>query len=377
VPVLSLVLLVLFIACIVLQCFYASYFFVRIFHFPTPAVKNKTAETPVSIIICAKNEARNLEKNLPAILSQIYANAAGKTMYEVIVVNDASTDDTATVLQQLEQRYNNLWSVHITAETPRDLKGKKFALSKGVQHATHDWLVFTDADCTPSSHYWLQNIVAPIAGGKQIVAGYGGYHKTAGLLNAWIRWETLHTFLQYSTYALAGKPYMAVGRNMACTKAIFNKAQSSAVWNAVPSGDDDLLMSIVATAENTAVVYNKDCFTISTAKTTWRGWLLQKQRHMSTGKYYKSDIKNLLGLYGAAHALLWLSFFALLATAYWQIALMAMLCRSLICWGIMAATSLKLKAGLLFSLPFFDLGWLLYNFALSPYIFFKNKTRWT
>src|ERR1044072_4327609 len=99
VPVLSLVLFVLFIACIALQCFYTLYFFSRIFSFPTPLIKNKTAQTPVSIIVCAKNEARNLERDLPAILSQIYTNAAGKPMYEVIVVNDASIDDTAMVLQ--------------------------------------------------------------------------------------------------------------------------------------------------------------------------------------------------------------------------------------------------------------------------------------
>src|SRR6185312_16266737 len=107
----------------------------------------------------------------------------------------------------------------------RNLQGKKFALSYGVVYAKNDWLLLTDADCAPTSNRWLEQMVAPLAAGKEIVAGYGGYNKTWGLLNAFIRWETLHTFLQYSAYSLAGKPYMAVGRNLACTKDILLKAQ--------------------------------------------------------------------------------------------------------------------------------------------------------
>jgi len=347
------------------------------FSFPTPLAEHQPAGQPVSVIICAKNEARNLETNLPAILSQIYANEAGKAMYEVIVVNDASDDDTAGVLQQFEQLYDNLWSVHISVDTLRDLKGKKFALSKGVAHATHNWLVFTDADCAPSSAYWLQNMLAPMGAGKSIVAGYGKYNRDGSILNTWIRWETAHTFLQYSSFALAGKPYMAVGRNMACTKDLFMKAQSTPVWNAVPSGDDDLLMSIAATAENTAVVFNKEAFTISPAKNTWAGWLSQKQRHMSTGKYYKTGIKRLLGAYGLSHSLTWLLFLGLLFTSLCKLALILMLLRCLLFWLLMATASQKLNEKLSFAIPFFDLGWMLYNFVLSPYILFKNKERWT
>lgn len=338
---------------------------------------HRPADIPVSVIICAKNEARNLEANLPAILSQIYANEAGKAMYEVIVVNDASTDDTANILQQLEQRYDNLWSVHIGLDATRDLKGKKYALSKGLAHATNSCLVFTDADCIPASEYWLQNMVAPLDTGKAIVAGYGKYARKPGVLNAWIRWETVHTFLQYSSFSIAGKPYMAVGRNMVCTRDLFMKAASDPLWNAVPSGDDDLLMNLVATAENTAIAHNKEAFTTSPAKSTWAAWLAQKQRHMSTGKYYKAGIKRLLGAYGFSHSFTWLLFLGLPFTPLYKIVLVLMLLRCLLFWSMMLAASQKLDEKFIFSIPFFDLGWMLYNFVLSPYILFKNKNRWT
>src|SRR5690606_21546991 len=105
----------LFICCVAVQLGYVLYFFLRIFSFghqPVPAV-DPSAIQPVSVIICARNEARNLERNLPAILAQRYTNGAGKKRYEVIVVNDASDDDTEQVLQMLEQQYEHLRHVTI------------------------------------------------------------------------------------------------------------------------------------------------------------------------------------------------------------------------------------------------------------------------
>ncbi len=366
----------LFILAVAVQAGYGLYFFSRVFQLPgenIPAANH----LPISVVICAKNEGENLRKNLPTILSQQYFNEHGKPNYEVIVVNDASTDDTAEVLKELEMQYDNLWDVVIPPDAVRDLKGKKFALGKGVAHAANDWLVLTDADCIPASDKWLAQMVAPLAQGKEIVAGYGGYNKMPGLLNAFIRWETLHTFLQYSTYTLAGQPYMAVGRNMACTKAVMKKASEAEVWNALPSGDDDLLVSIAGTAENMAVVADASAFTWSDVKRTFSEWVKQKQRHLSAGKYYKQSTKWLLAFYAAAHALMWLSFLPLLLSGHWQMALIVMMARCLVYWGLWAVTAVKLKeASLIYLFPLFDIGWLVYNFAFFPYITWKNKQQW-
>ena len=336
---------------------------------------------PVSIIICAKNEAANLKENLPSILSQRYSNGSDSggdgALYEVIVVNDASDDNTARVLMEMEQWYGNLWDVVILPDAKRALQGKKHALSKGVEAASYDWLVFIDADCVPASHDWLEKMVAPLAKGKQIVAGYGGYHPDNGLLNAFIQWETMHAFLQYSTYALAGLPYMAVGRNMACTRQAFLQATNAPIWNALPSGDDDLLVSIVGNKENTAIVSDPDAFTRTMAKATWTEWRKQKQRHLSTGKYYKPAIKLLLGLFGASHAGLWLCFFALLFFPHPLTAIIIMCVRCFIYWTIWAATASRLGSkNIIYFLPFFDIGWMVYNFAFFPYITHKDEKNW-
>lgn len=298
-------------------------------------------------------------------------------MFEVIVVNDNSNDDTEAVLYHLEQKYSHLWHITISKDEKRLLKGKKFALSTGVKYATYPLLMLTDADCMPASDKWLAYMSMPFREGKKIVAGYGGYRPAKGILNAFIRWETMHTFLQYSTYAWAGKPYMAVGRNLACSKEVFMHAQQSAVWNDLPSGDDDLLMQCCATKENTAVIAHPDAFTYSDAKDNWKDWIKQKQRHMSTGKYYKDDVQTLLAVYAASHAMSWILFLVLLSQTSWLLVFLIMAVRCSIYWAVWQSTAYKLEdRKLFFWIPVCDFGWLIYNFLLSPYILWKNKQQW-
>ena len=367
----------IFVLLAAVQIAYALYFFRRIFSIP-PAASLPTGERhPVSIIICAKNEAVNLQQNLPLILSQRYSNESGAALYEVIVVNDASDDNTAQVLKDTEQRYSNLWDVIVPAGAVRGLKGKKYALSKGLEAASYDWLLLIDADCVPASDVWLEKMVAPLATGKQIVAGYGGYHKGNGPLNAFVQWETMHTFVQYSTYALAGKPYMAVGRNMAVTRQAYQTAVASLVWNALPSGDDDLLVRIAGTKDNVAVVCDELAFTGTKSKATWAEWIKQKQRHLSTGKYYKPEIKRMLGLYGIAHAGLWISFFALLFSDHVVFAIIIMVIRCIVYWVLWGQVAAKLgNRKMIFLFPLFDIAWMVYNFAFLPYITWKDKKNW-
>jgi cellulose synthase/poly-beta-1,6-N-acetylglucosamine synthase-like glycosyltransferase len=367
----------LFLLFAAVQCFYALFFFRRVFALPANHLLPPAERQPVTILICAKNEAANLQKHLPSILAQRYCNESGKALFEVLVVNDGSKDDTEAILKALKLKYENLRHVGTSNLKERRFKGKKHALSVGLESAKYEWLLLTDADCEPASADWLAYMVSPLATGKKIVAGYSGYRRGTGILNAITRWETLHAFMQYSTYILAGKPYMAVGRNMACTREIATAAQRSPVWNALPSGDDDLMVSICGTAGNVALVADGASFTHTEPKATWREWIKQKQRHLSTGKYYKTSSKILLGAYGISHAGMWLSFFALLFLGYQKEAIIVMGFRCVAYWGCWYFTAKRLheKIQPIF-FPFFDIGWMVYNFAFLPYITWKNKELW-
>ena len=119
-------------------------------------------------------------------------------------------------------------------------------------------------------------------GEKEIVLGYGAYHKCPGMLNKLIRFETFHTALQYLSYALAGVPYMGVGRNLSYKKDLFIRNKGFSSINHIPSGDDDLFINKVATNKNVAVIIDPDAVTRSVPKTTWSAWLKQKSRHYTT-----------------------------------------------------------------------------------------------
>lgn len=284
------ILFILFCGITLVQIFFYSFFFRRIAFFK-PKQKVRSLQHPVSVVICARDEDENLARNLPGVLVQTYPSTS-----EVVVVNDNSLDDSKYILQELKKTFKSLKIVELTQEA-KHINGKKYPLSVGIREATHEVLLLTDADCVPASEFWIQKMQEAYDENVEIVLGYGAYHKRAGLLNKLIRFETFHTALQYLSYALAGMPYMGVGRNLSYRKDIFLRNKGFSSINHIPSGDDDLFINKVATARNTAVVIDPDAVTRSIPKTTWSGWLKQKSRHYTTAKYYKPKHKFLLGLY--------------------------------------------------------------------------------
>ena len=272
------------------QIFYYSCFFSRIAFYKKRS-KDQSQQHPVSVVICARDEDENLARNLPGVLVQHYSSSS-----EVVVVNDNSVDDSKYILQELKKTFKSLNVVELTQEA-KLIAGKKYPLSVGIREAKHEVLLLTDADCVPASEYWIQKMQDGYDNGIEIVLGYGAYHKRKGLLNKLIRFETFHTALQYLSYALAGLPYMGVGRNLSYKKDLFIRNKGFSSINHIPSGDDDLFINKVANSQNTTVIIDPDAITRSIPKTTWAGWLKQKSRHYTTAKYYKPKHKLLLGLY--------------------------------------------------------------------------------
>ncbi|MFC0603982.1 glycosyltransferase [Winogradskyella pulchriflava] len=298
--------------------FYLSFLFS--FSAKRPETRLKK-HVPVSVIICAKNEAKNLEQNLPFILNQDYSN------FEVVLVNDSSSDGTLDVMKKFEAEYDNIKLVNV--KTIEAFWGnKKYALTLGIKASKHNFLVFTDADCKPSSNKWLAHISSKFSNQKAIVLGYGAYAKKPfSFLNQLIRFETVMTALQYFSYANLGMPYMGVGRNMAYRKELFFNNNGFNGHISIKSGDDDLFINEVADNKNTALCFSKESFTISKPKTFFKDWILQKRRHISTASFYKTKHKFLLGLFYSSQILFWCLGILLLITTYnwqWVIALIVL-----------------------------------------------------
>jgi len=263
----------------------------------------------VSVVICARNEYGNLKNHLPLILAQDYPD------FEVVVVNDNSQDDSLELLEEMARDDKRLKIVNLSQELNFFI-GKKFPLSLGIKSAANDIILLTDADCRPSSDKWISNMASRFRGETEIVLGYGAYERKASLLNLLIRHETLWVAIQYLSYALIGRTYMGVGRNMAYRKRLFIESKGFSSHYTVASGDDDLFINSVATARNVAVEVGDGSYTISIPETSFGKWFRQKRRHVSTWKYYRGVFKRMLGAWAISQFAFWGLFALLLVLGY-------------------------------------------------------------
>lgn len=278
--------------CLLIQLYFYLRFYTAIFRHKRRIKKGKIKlmeELPdVSVIICARNEEENLKKHLPSILKQDYPN------YEVIVVNDRSTDETDILLKLLQKDFPKLKTSFIP-QGAKYTDSKKMAAILGIKGAKNEFLVFIDADCKPTSDKWLRNIIKSFSTDKQIVLGYGAYNKKKGFTNFVQVFDTLFIGIQYLNYAIAGYPYMGVGRNMAYKKSFFNSTNGFSNHLDIQSGDDDLFINENSNKANTTVCIGPESTTISVEKESFKFFILQKERHLSTSNRYKFSTKFILG----------------------------------------------------------------------------------
>lgn len=353
------------------QVFFYLFFFSRLAFYSTKKKKQATLE-PVTIIVCARNEFANLQKNLPLILEQEYEPG-----FEVMVVNDVSYDETHDLLFDLSAKYPHLQYRNIQQES-RVLAGKKFALTIGLKAAAYEKVLLTDADCTPVSKQWITKMLSRFLDKKDIVISYSPYKKYKGLLNKFIRFETFYSALQYLSLALARMPYMGVGRNLAYRKKLFFEKNVFVRKPNLLSGDDDLFINEAATSRNTTVQLDKDAFMHSEPKQNWEDWWFQKSRHVSTGRYYKLRHQFFLGLHSLSHLLFYCSLILLLVYSNFYIACgivfsVRFILQSIVFYGVMKKLD-ELDLYILF--PILDLLFLVYYFRLFPALLKTKHSRW-
>jgi poly-beta-1,6-N-acetyl-D-glucosamine synthase len=282
----------------VYQCYVYLFVYGKLAFYKGP--ENVVTELPpVSIVICAKNEADNLVEYLPKILSQEYPN------FEVVVVNDCSWDNTEDVLREYSKIFPNLKTILIK-EDDYYKHGKKFALMVGIKGTKYGHILFTDGDCCPTSNNWIKEMMQGYTEGKEIVIGYGPYKKESGFLNKLIRFDTFSIGVQYLSLGLANKPYMGVGRNLSYKKELFFKNKGFATHYHINSGDDDLFVNQAATPTNTSTIISHDSFTYSLPSKTFTEWGRQKTRHLSTSGLYTPASKNRLMMMHMGNYLFWM-----------------------------------------------------------------------
>jgi len=272
----------------------------------------------ISIIVCAHNENDNLKALLPLLQNQQYES------HEIIIVLDRCADGSEEIVKKFQNK--NLAIITID-EVVSNFHPKKRGITQAIEKAKGEWILLTDADCRPTNQ-WISEMAKGMHPKTDVVIGLSPYTKFGGILNLLIQYETFQTALQFVSSASAGKPYMALGRNLAYRKSKFIEQNGFGVHSQVMGGDDDLFVQSILTKDNFRIVLAPESWVESIPKTSGSAYFRQKTRHFSVGKHYPDWVKSKESIRWAIHIVFWILFFfsfainpfigvSILATVLW------------------------------------------------------------
>lgn len=355
----------LFVVVILIRLCYHLYFFRALSAWKAIDTKEETKEG-VSIVVCNKNNANGLKKLVPALLNQVYDN------FEVILVDDFSSDESWQFMRSIAN------SKVIAIQAFTDKPGKKVALSQGIAQAKHDWILVTDADCLPDGNQWVQTMMK-YTNKYDVVLGYGPNQKALDFVHHFARFETTMTALQYLTFALKDLPYMGVGRNLLYRKSLYHEVGGFASHNHLSSGDDDLFIQSIIGRADIGICVEQSTFMYSQSKGTWKEFIQQKIRHVSTATSYSSASKFLLALLSFSHVSSWILLICCLIVGgkiglYASIAFLVYCLLTVV--NVYKPFRMLGSSDLLSKFVFMDFAFFVYYIIMSPFIIYHKRQVW-
>ena len=255
------------------------YWFVKLKQFEVPA--NFSPQTSFSIIIPARNESNNIVGCLQSILNNNYP----KDLYEIIVIDDHSTDNTSELVLQLQAKNSNIKLLRLADEIDGQLLNayKKKAIEKAIGIATKDWIITTDADCfTP--YKWLQNFAAYIQETSHVlVAAPVVFFKKPTVLSMFQYIDFLSLQGITAASVSAGFHTMCNGANLAYQKAAFIAVGGFKDIDHIASGDDMFLMNKIKKQfpDGLGYLYAQEATVATHPMDSWNAFLNQRIRWAS------------------------------------------------------------------------------------------------
>ncbi|MGM9759631.1 MAG: glycosyltransferase [Parabacteroides sp.] len=248
-----------------------------------PVSPPPTAWPPVSVVIYTKNESENLQQNLPAVLTQNYPT------FEVIVVNDGSTDESDEVLKHFSLTYPHLYHTYIP-EDAKYLSRKKLAVTVGIKAAHYETLLFTEADSRPASTDWIRSMVCGYRSAQsRIVLGFCAYKSHHGFFHKQVAFDNLKHGLEYLSSALKRHPFAGCGRNLSYQKSLFFEHKGFARSLNLQAGEDDLFVNETADSRNTEVQLSPESLTEMVSFRHFSTWKESQVSRAATQKAYRGS----------------------------------------------------------------------------------------
>lgn len=251
---------------------------------------NPASDINISVVISAKNEKQNISNLIKSLDNQIY----DKSLFEVIIIDDNSSDDTFKLTNELIKEKENF---SIIRAQQKPFPGKKGALTIGIEKAKNDFIMITDADCVPEKS-WLKTYSGIFSKGNDFVFGAAPFIKENSFVNSLSCFENIRIHILTFTMAIIGIPYSAAARNFGFKKSSFEKIKGYSNTLETLSGDDDLLLrEAVKNKMKIGLATAKDSFVYSKTKNSLKDYLKQKARHTQTSLYYLPLHKLFLGFW--------------------------------------------------------------------------------
>src|ERR1700722_4134144 len=278
---------------------------------------NSTHSTKVSLIIPARNEEQNILDCLASLKNQTYP----KNLYEVIVVDDHSTDTTWNLLQNFSHEEMNLKKLKLSdyiTDSNNNKAYKKLAIETSIDNADGSLIVTSDADCTFNNN-WLQTIVSFYeTTNAKFIAAPVKIKCNNNLLDIF---QTLDFItLQGITAASVSKKFhsMCNGANLAYEKNVFFEVDGFKNIDDIPSGDDMLLMHKIYKKYPKNVFYlkNKNTIVTTQSQSSWKNFINQRIRWASKADVY--DDKRIFWVLLLVYCFN-LLFLVLAIAAFWNI----------------------------------------------------------
>ena len=268
--------------------------------------KKNREKNSVSIIVAAKNEEQTIKNCVESLLAQDYP----KSILEIVIIDDHSTDKTYEILKSCEGQYPELKIISLKNQnTSTNIinsqlnkkphqSSKKSALEFGIKKAAGKLLLFTDADCEPPNT-WVKEMAACFDNDVGVVAGFSPLiDKTNSLPGKLFELDSLVAATTAAAGLSLNKPITCTGRNFAYRKKVFMQVNGFTDILQSVSGDDDLFLHLVKQKTNWKIKYNTSGRSIvpSYQTKTLNQFFLQKRRHISAAKYYPTGLKIIYSL---------------------------------------------------------------------------------
>ena len=331
--------------------------------------KEKHGEYPsISIIIPSRNYEENLRELIPSLLEQDYPD------FEVVVVDDCSSDGTEWYLTELKYQSDKLKTSRIIQETdfPNAL-----VITIGVRAASKEWLIFLNPLCRVGSKEWLKSFASGIHPKTEAVFGFVKYTNTEGSMQKFFRYENFDSFLLYGSARYLGMPMPFSDMNIAYKREQFLNLKGFAGVLDSRFSENELCINKLSNRKNTTFLFDRSTVVSYSGDTQWQDGINFKKKQLLIKKKFTFGQKLYLRINVFSRLIFDASMIALLILSPWRFWIAGIWLFKIInelIWGIVALNRIgekKLFPGLLVMRS----AVIFYNSYLSFKQLFKRKKR--